>query len=124
MNANKLASPRSMKSDLSRVDAHAVKPEEYDELPELTEDMLARAKVNKGGRPLSPNPRKLKRLRAERIEGLKAVHEKLRAEPLLPMTPEDIQAKIDAYRTEQRRAAFLIPTRPFRRCCGAARQVG
>ncbi len=98
MNANKLASPRSMKSDLSRVDAHAVKPEEYDELPELTEDML--------------------------IEGLKAVHEKLRAEPLLPMTPEDIQAKIDAYRTEQRRAAFLIPTRPFRRCCGAARQVG
>jgi uncharacterized protein (DUF4415 family) len=40
-----------------------VKPEEYEELPALTDDMLARAKVNKGGRPLSPNPRKLISLR-------------------------------------------------------------
>ena len=32
---------------------------EYDELPELTKDMLARGKVNKGGRPRSSNPRKL-----------------------------------------------------------------
>ena len=30
-----------------------------DELPELTDDMLARGRVNKGGRPRSPNPRKL-----------------------------------------------------------------
>ena len=51
MNANKPASRRSLKSDLARVDAHKVKPEEYEELPELTEEMLARAKVNKGGRP-------------------------------------------------------------------------
>ena len=63
MNANKPASRRSLKSDLARVDAHVVKAEEYDELPELTDDMLARAKVNKGGRPLSPNPRKLISLR-------------------------------------------------------------
>ena len=63
MNANKLASRRSLKSDLARVDAHVVKAEEYEELPELTDDMLARAKVNKGGRPLSPNPRKLISLR-------------------------------------------------------------
>jgi uncharacterized protein (DUF4415 family) len=59
MNANKPASRRSLKSDLARIDAHKVNPEEYEELPELTEDMLARATVNKGGRPLSPNPRKL-----------------------------------------------------------------
>lgn len=74
MNANKPASPRSLKSDLARVDAHAVQPEEYEELPELTEDMLARAKVNKGGRPLSPNPRKLISLRlpADVIERWKA----------------------------------------------------
>ncbi len=63
MNANKLASHRSLKSDLARVDAHVVKAAEYEELPELTDDMLARAKVNKGGRPLSPNPRKLISLR-------------------------------------------------------------
>ena len=63
MNANKLASRRSLKSDLARVDAHVVKAEEYEDLPELTDDMLARAIVNKGGRPLSPNPRKLISLR-------------------------------------------------------------
>ena len=59
MNANRPASPRSLKSDFSRVDKHVVKVTEYDELPELTDDMLARAKVNKGGRPVSLNPRKL-----------------------------------------------------------------
>ena len=59
MTANKPASRRSLKSDLARVDLHKVRPEEYDELPELTEEMLARATVNKGGRPVSDNPRKL-----------------------------------------------------------------
>ena len=63
MNANKGVSHRSLRSDLARVDAHRVQPEEYEELPELTDDMLARAKVNKGGRPLSRNPRKLISLR-------------------------------------------------------------
>lgn len=63
MHANNPASRRSFKSDLGRVDAHVVKAEEYQELPELTDDMLARGKVNKGGRPLSPNPRKLISLR-------------------------------------------------------------
>ena len=63
MNAKKSASRRSLKSDLSLVDAHKVKPVEYEELPELTDDMLARAKVNKGGRPFSLNPRKLISLR-------------------------------------------------------------
>jgi uncharacterized protein (DUF4415 family) len=74
MNANKLASRHSLKSDLARVDAHAVRPEEYEELPELTDDMLARAKINKGGRPVSPNPRKLISLRlpADVIEKWKA----------------------------------------------------
>lgn len=74
MNVNKLASRRSSKSDLARVDAHVVKAQEYEELPELTEEMLARAKVNKGGRPVSPNPRKLISLRlpTEVIERWKA----------------------------------------------------
>lgn len=63
MNANKPASRRSLKSDLARVDAHVVKKNEYEELPELTEEMLARAKISKGGRPLSSNPRKLLSIR-------------------------------------------------------------
>ena len=63
MKERKRASRRSLKSDLARVDAHSVKPEEYNELPELTEDMLARARINKGGRPRSLNPRRLISLR-------------------------------------------------------------
>ena len=55
MSERKHASRRSLKSDLARVDAHSVEPEEYKELPELTDEMLARAKINKGGRPLSSN---------------------------------------------------------------------
>jgi len=74
MTAKKSVSRRSLKSDLARVDAHKVSAKEYDELPELTDEMLARAKVNKGGRPVSPNPRKLISLRlpADVIERWKA----------------------------------------------------
>ena len=74
MNANKSASHHLLKSDMVRVDAHTVKKEEYEDLPELTEEMLARATVNKGGRPVSPNPRKLISLRLpiEVIEHWKA----------------------------------------------------
>lgn len=63
MNASKPALRRSLKSDLARVDAHVVKKGEYDELPELTDGMLARVRVNKGGRPVSENPRKLLSIR-------------------------------------------------------------
>lgn len=63
MTANKVASRHSLKSDLARVDAHILQPDEFEELPELTNEMLARAKVNKGGRPVSSNPRKLISLR-------------------------------------------------------------
>lgn len=55
----KLASPRILKSNLSKVDAHAIQPHEYKELPQLTEQSLSRAVVNKGGRPRLANPRKL-----------------------------------------------------------------
>ena len=59
MNARKRASRRTLKSDLAEVDAHAIRPVEYKELPELTDQMLSRAVVKKGGRPRSANPRKL-----------------------------------------------------------------
>ena len=55
---------RTLGSALPRVDANVVKPAEYRELPERTDGMLARAAVNKGGRPRSTNPRQLVSLRA------------------------------------------------------------
>ena len=59
MTASKRASAPSLGSDLKRVDRHVIQPTEYEELPELTEEMLARGTVNRGGRPRSANPKKL-----------------------------------------------------------------
>ena len=59
MTASKRASRRSLGSNLAKVTAHVIQPEEYEKLPELTDDMLARGQVNKGGRPRSEDPRKL-----------------------------------------------------------------
>ena len=59
MAVRKPASRRTLKSDLAKVDAHAIRAHEYKDLPEITEQALTRAVVNKGGRPRSSNPRKL-----------------------------------------------------------------
>ena len=74
MNANKPALRRSLTSNLAQIDAHVVTKDEYDELPEVDEAMLARAKVNRGGRPIATNPRKLLsiRLPADVIERWKS----------------------------------------------------
>jgi uncharacterized protein (DUF4415 family) len=58
MNVNKPVSRRTLTSNLEQIDTHDIALHEYEELPELTEDMLARAKLKKGGRPLSASPRK------------------------------------------------------------------
>ena len=63
MNANKTASARKLGSDLKRVNAHVIAPHEYEELPEITDEMLARATVNKGGRPRLVETKKLISLR-------------------------------------------------------------
>jgi len=63
MIVKKRSSRRTLKSDLAKVDAHAIRSHEYKELPELIERNLLRAVVNKGGRPRSANPRKLISLR-------------------------------------------------------------
>ena len=63
MIVNKPALRRTLGSDLKRVDAHVIKPEEYEELPELTDEMFARAVFKKAGRPRSPNPRQAISLR-------------------------------------------------------------
>jgi uncharacterized protein (DUF4415 family) len=59
MAAKKSATRRKIMTDLAKLDAHIIQPEEYDELPELTDEMLARAVFKKGGRPVSANPRQL-----------------------------------------------------------------
>ena len=51
MNASKRPSHRSLGSDLAKVAAHVIQPEEHEELPELTDDMLASGRIDKGRRP-------------------------------------------------------------------------
>ncbi len=63
MPAKKKGSTPNSGSDLARVDSHRIRPHEYKELPELTDEMLARAKVSKGGRPKLTNPKQLITLR-------------------------------------------------------------
>lgn len=57
MTGKKGGSGRSLGSDLERVDAHGIQDSEYEELPELTDEMLDRATVRKAGRPVASNPR-------------------------------------------------------------------
>jgi len=49
---NKIVSRSNSASYLAQADAHPIKPNECKELPELTDDMLARAVVNNDGRPV------------------------------------------------------------------------
>ena len=51
MNVKNYGSRQSLGSDMARVDAHEIQPEEYEEIPELTEEMLAIAVINNPGRP-------------------------------------------------------------------------
>ncbi len=60
---SKPASHRTLHSDLRRVDAHVIKPEEYDDLPEMTDEMFARTVFKKAGRPRSVNPKQMISLR-------------------------------------------------------------
>ena len=63
MPVRKSASRATLGSNLAKVDSHVIRHSEYVELPELTDEMLARAVVNRGGRPRVSNPRKLITLR-------------------------------------------------------------
>jgi uncharacterized protein (DUF4415 family) len=53
------SSAPSLGSDMKRVERHVIEPAEYEDLPELTDEMFAREVVNKGGRPRSENPKRL-----------------------------------------------------------------
>ena len=59
MTESKRVSHRSLGSNLAKVATHVIQPEEYEELPELTDRMLESGIVKKGGRPRAVNPKKL-----------------------------------------------------------------
>jgi uncharacterized protein (DUF4415 family) len=58
-----LGNKRSIASDLDKVDAHVITPEEYEEIPELDDDFFERADYYEGGklvrrgRPRSDHPK-------------------------------------------------------------------
>ena len=59
MNAKGSASARASGSDLEKVDHHDIQASEYEELPEPTDGRLARATLERAGRPLSASQRVL-----------------------------------------------------------------
>ena len=73
---------RALGSDLNKVDAHRIKPEEYDEIPELTQEWFDKADyyigdklVRRGrGRPKSEAPKRQVTLRLDQdvIAGMRA----------------------------------------------------
>lgn len=58
MSVKKRRSARTLRSDLDRIDQHKIKPDEYVELPELTDEMLVRGSVKRAGRPVAVDPRR------------------------------------------------------------------
>ena len=54
MNMKNYGSRQPLGSDIARVDAHEIQPEEYEEIPELTEEMLAIAVINNPVRSMPP----------------------------------------------------------------------
>jgi uncharacterized protein (DUF4415 family) len=62
---------RALGSDLKKVDRHVIQPHEYDEVPELTGEMVERgdfyhgSKLIRRGRPKSDDPKQLITLRLD-----------------------------------------------------------
>jgi uncharacterized protein (DUF4415 family) len=63
MHERKRRSDSAVRSNLAKVHAHTIRDAEYEELPELTDEMLSRGVVRGPGRPRSTNPRQLITLR-------------------------------------------------------------
>ena len=81
MPKNSNAIPLTSATDWAKVDAHVIQPEEYDELPEWTDEMFAAAdlhdngKLVRRGRPLTGEHRKVSttlRLDADVLDSFKA----------------------------------------------------
>jgi addiction module HigA family antidote len=46
--------PHQFGTDFAKLDAHVITPEEYEEIPELTDEDFARGTRHKGGKPIAP----------------------------------------------------------------------
>ena len=63
---------KNIGTDLKRLDAHVIQPDEYDDAPELTDEQLARAdfyigeKLIRRGRPPLAEPKQAVKLRLSR----------------------------------------------------------
>jgi len=63
-----IANRRAIKSDLAKVDRHRIKPHEYDDAPELTDEQVAGAVVTEArpvGRPRLAQPKQAVKLRLD-----------------------------------------------------------
>ena len=66
--------------DLAKLDAHVIQPEEYEDIPELTDEWFAKATLHEGGVPvqrgrprsLSPKWQVTLRLDADVLDGMRA----------------------------------------------------
>jgi uncharacterized protein (DUF4415 family) len=47
-------SKRRLGTDFAKLDAHVIQPEEYEEAPELTEEMFARGEIRHGDKVIRP----------------------------------------------------------------------
>jgi uncharacterized protein (DUF4415 family) len=50
-------SKRAIHTDLARLDAHEIRPEEYEDIPELTDEWFDKAEFAVGGKVLRPAKR-------------------------------------------------------------------
>ncbi|HEY4943719.1 MAG TPA: BrnA antitoxin family protein [Rhizomicrobium sp.] len=72
------ASKRKSHTDWAKVDAHVITPEEYEEMPEWTEDQLDRAELAIGGKVIRPaNGTLTKPGRPRKLDAKKSVHLRL-----------------------------------------------
>lgn len=58
MSAKRKPSAPISGSDLARVDRHVIQPHEYDELPEVTPELIADGVFKRIGRPVAVDPRR------------------------------------------------------------------
>jgi uncharacterized protein (DUF4415 family) len=58
MPSKKSTATRVSKTDWARVDVHVIQPEEYEEIPELTDEEFARGVFKRAGRPVAVDPRR------------------------------------------------------------------
>jgi uncharacterized protein (DUF4415 family) len=77
------ASKRKSRTDWAKVDAHEIAPEEYEESPEWTDDMFARAEIAIGGKIIRPAQGTLtRRGRPKKANAKVSVHLRLSPEVL------------------------------------------